>query len=81
MIEASADIKKIERKYLPKDLMDTSRVSDESYSKELLDREIDSTETIQQWSVDMSEREEARKGEAGGGQKKRSREKTETTRE
>src|SRR5665213_2997986 len=59
MIEASADIKKIERKYLPKDLMVTNWESIEPYFKELLDREISSTENLKHWLVDMSELEAA----------------------
>ena len=40
MIEASANIKKIERKFLPKDLAVTNWESIEPYFKELLEREI-----------------------------------------
>ena len=44
MIEASADIKKLERKFLPKDLIISNWETIEPYFKELLDREISSAE-------------------------------------
>ncbi|HEY5408671.1 MAG TPA: M3 family oligoendopeptidase, partial [Ginsengibacter sp.] len=59
MIEASADIKKLERKFLPKDLIITNWETIESYFKELLDREISSIENLQHWLADMSELEAA----------------------
>ncbi len=40
MIEASADIKKLERKFLPEDLIITNWEAIEPYFKELLEREI-----------------------------------------
>ncbi len=59
MIEASADIKKLERKFLPKDLMISNWETIEPYFKELLDREISSAEDLQHWLADMSELEAA----------------------
>ncbi len=59
MIEASADIKKIERKFLPKDLLISNWETIEPYFKELLDRQISSTESLQHWLTDMSELEAA----------------------
>ncbi len=55
MIEASADIKKIERKYIPQDLIVESWESIESYLKELLDREISSKQELEKWLADMNE--------------------------
>jgi len=57
MIEASDDIKKIERKFLPKDLVVNNWESIERYFKELLEREISSTEKLENWLADMSELE------------------------
>ena len=59
MIEASADIKKIERKFLPKDLIVNNWESIEPYFKELLEREISSTKELEKWLEDMSELEAA----------------------
>ena len=61
MIEASADIKKIERKFLPKDLIITNWETIEPYFKELLEREIASAEELKKWLADMSELEAADK--------------------
>ena len=57
MIEASADIKKLERKYVPKDLKVTNWESIEPWFKNLLEREISSTEKLEKWLADMSELE------------------------
>lgn len=59
MIEASADIKKLERKFLPKDLVIADWETTESYFKELLEREISSSEELKKWLGDMSELEAA----------------------
>ena len=59
MIEASANIKKLERKFLPKDLVISNWETIEPYFKELLDREISSAESLQHWLADMSELEAA----------------------
>ncbi len=57
MIEASADIKKIERKFLPKDLAITNWETIEPYFQELLEREIPSAEKLEKWLADISELE------------------------
>ena len=57
MIEASADIKKIERKFVPKDLVVNNWESIEPYFKELLERKITSTQRLKMWLADMSELE------------------------
>jgi oligoendopeptidase F len=57
MIEASADIKKTERKFLPKDLTISNWESIEPYFKNLLEREISSTQSLENWLSDMSELE------------------------
>ena len=57
MIEASADIKKLERKFLPKNLIITNWETIEPYFKELLERKISSTEKLKKWLADMSELE------------------------
>ena len=59
MIEASADIKKLERKFLPKELVILDWETIEPYFKELLDREILSTAELKGWLADMSELEAA----------------------
>jgi oligoendopeptidase F len=59
MIEASAEIKKLERKFLPKDLVITNWETIEPYFKELLEREISSAENLKHWLADMSELEAA----------------------
>ncbi len=55
MIQASADIKKIERKFLPADLMIDSWESIEPYCKELLERKINSKQELEKWLRDVSE--------------------------
>jgi oligoendopeptidase F len=57
MIEASAKIKKIERKFVPKDLVVTNWESIEPYFKELSERKIASTQQLKKWLTDMSELE------------------------
>jgi len=54
---ASADIKKIERHFLPKDLVVDKWETIEPYFKELLEREITSKETLEKWLKDTSELE------------------------
>ena len=55
MIEASADIKKIRRKYLPEDLMVKDWEVIEPYFKELLEREINADKDLEKWMADMNE--------------------------
>jgi len=55
----TADIKKLERHYLPQDLTISSWQIIEPYFKELLQREINSKEVLEQWLKDMSELEAA----------------------
>ncbi len=55
MIQASADIKKIERKFVPNDLVIDSWESIEPYFKELLERKIDSKEELEKWLHDLNE--------------------------
>ena len=57
MIEASADIKKIERKFVPRDLVVTDWETIEPYFKELLERKITSPQQLKKWLTDMSELE------------------------
>jgi oligoendopeptidase F len=52
---ASADIKKIERHFLPKDLVVDKWETIEPYFKELLEREINSKESLEKWLKDTSE--------------------------
>ena len=59
MIEATADIKKAERKFIPKDLTVTGWEFIEPYFEQLLAREISSKEELEKWLVDMSELEAA----------------------
>jgi oligoendopeptidase F len=59
MIEASADIKKIERKFLPENLSIVNWESIEPFFKELLDREIKTKSELEKWLKDMSELEAA----------------------
>ncbi|WP_207495196.1 M3 family oligoendopeptidase [Aridibaculum aurantiacum] len=56
-MELSADIKKLERKYLPKDFSVTDWAGLEPYFKELLERPINSREDLEQWLKDSSELE------------------------
>jgi oligoendopeptidase F len=53
----SADIKKIERVFLPKDFTVTNWETLEPYFKELVDRDINSVEELQHWMKDVSELE------------------------
>ena len=55
MIEASADIKKIRRKYLPEDLIVKDWEVIEPYFKELLKREINADKDLEKWMADMNE--------------------------
>ena len=57
MVEASADIKKIERKFLPGDLVVNDWESIEPYFKELLERKILSIRQLKKWLADLSELE------------------------
>ena len=54
---ASANIKKIERDFLPKELVVDKWETIESYFKELLEREINSKEDLENWLKDTSELE------------------------
>src|SRR5579871_1426456 len=53
----SADIKKIERHFVPADFVVTDWQSLEPYFKNLLERNIDSKEALEQWLKDQSELE------------------------
>lgn len=53
----SADIKKIERHYFPKDFAITTWDALEPYFKELLERPINSLTDLEQWMKDLSEAE------------------------
>lgn len=55
----TADIKKLERHYLPQDLTISSWEVIEPYFKELLQREIHSKQELEKWLKDMSELEAA----------------------
>ncbi|MGN6249997.1 MAG: M3 family oligoendopeptidase [Ginsengibacter sp.] len=55
----TADIKKLERHYLPQDLTISSWEVIEPYFKKLLQREINSKEDLEKWLKDMSELEAA----------------------
>ncbi len=55
----TADIKKLERHYLPQDLTISSWEIIEPYFKELLQREINSKQELEKWLKDMSELEAA----------------------
>ncbi len=55
----TADIKKLERHYLPQDLTISSWEIIEPYFKELLEREINSKQELEKWLKDMSELEAA----------------------
>ncbi|MDB5222626.1 MAG: oligoendopeptidase family, partial [Chitinophagaceae bacterium] len=56
-MNASADIKKIERHFLPKDLVVDKWETIEPYFKELLERKIQSKKNLEKWLTDMSELE------------------------
>lgn len=53
----TADIKKIKRHFLPDDFVVTDWPAIEPFFKELVDRKIDSTKTLEQWLKDISELE------------------------
>src|SRR5579862_7136545 len=53
----TADIKKIERHFVPKDFVVTNWESLEPYFKNLAERNIDSKENLEQWLKDQSEME------------------------
>ena len=55
MIEATANIKKIERKFIPAELRLDTWESVEPYFKELLDRAINSVQELKKWLADISE--------------------------
>ncbi len=57
MIQATADIKKIERKFLQEDLVVRNWETIEPYFKDLLERKIDSIQQLKKWLADMSELE------------------------
>lgn len=59
MIEATADIKKSERTFIPKDLVITNWESVEPYFKDLSKRKISSKADLENWMADMSELEAA----------------------
>jgi oligoendopeptidase F len=59
MIEATADIKKLERSFISKDLVITNWESIEPYFKDLSQREINSKEDLEKWLADLSELEAA----------------------
>jgi oligoendopeptidase F len=50
-----ADIKKLERNYVPKDFKLTDWQTLEPFFKELVNRQINSRENLEQWLKDMSE--------------------------
>jgi oligoendopeptidase F len=56
-MNASANIEKIPRKYLPESLIVSDWATLEPYFKELLGREINSKEELEKWLSDMSELE------------------------
>ena len=51
----TADIKKLERQFLPKDFTVTDWASLEPYFKLLVDREITDKASLEKWLLDMSE--------------------------
>ena len=53
----SADIKKLERHFVPADFTVTDWDSLEPFFKNLSDRELNSSATLEQWLKDMSEME------------------------
>ena len=56
-MDASADIKKLLRKYLPENLVVSDWETIEPYFKELLERAINSKDELEKWLKDMSELE------------------------
>ena len=59
MIEATADIKKLERSFISKDLVITNWESIEPYFRDLSQRGINSKADLEKWLADMSELEAA----------------------
>ncbi|MGN6616848.1 MAG: M3 family oligoendopeptidase [Ilyomonas sp.] len=57
MANYSADIQKLPRQFLPQDFKVTTWEEVEPYFKELLEREINSKEDLEQWLKDVSETE------------------------
>ncbi len=57
IMNLSADIKKLERRFVPKDFVVTTWELLEPYFKNLLERTIDSKESLEQWLQDISEME------------------------
>ncbi len=55
----TADIKKLQRHYLPKDFAVTEWATLEPYFKTLIEEEITSKESLEKWLLDMSELEAA----------------------
>src|SRR3954453_16019011 len=55
IMQLNADIQKIKRHFIPEDFKLTTWEALEPYFKELLDRNIDSREALEQWLYDMSE--------------------------
>src|SRR5262245_35079253 len=53
----SADIKKIERHFIPKDFTVTNWETLEPYFKDLADRDISAKDKLEQWLKDQSELE------------------------
>ena len=51
----SADIKKLERRFVPKDFVVTTWESLEPFFRDLAERPIDSKAALEQWMRDMSE--------------------------
>lgn len=56
-MKLTADIKKLERHFLPEDFKVTTWDALEPYLKNLLDRDIESKDALEQWLKDMSELE------------------------
>ena len=57
MVKASADIKKVERHYLPKDFRLSTWESIEPFLVELDGRKIESKGDLEKWLADMNELE------------------------
>jgi len=57
MVKASADIKKIERHYIPTDFRLTTWESIEPFVTELDGRKIESKADLEKWLADMNELE------------------------
>src|SRR5436190_333522 len=56
-MQLTADIKKIERHFIPQDFTVTTWETLEPFFKELLERKIESGQDLEQWLKDMSELE------------------------